>query len=162
MDEGFEDAIQFLNEPEAYWIKLRKTNNLERINGEIRRREHVIRIFPNNQSAFPFIGAVLMDIEETLRSRVAKSICKNTLSTRSENFFRKKGHPFFLKIQSLPRISENIVISILHKILDLTGWTPFLSMRAFLLDSFYWLDAFFVHESRSIGQFFLVVCLFCP
>ncbi|MEK0290140.1 hypothetical protein P5F77_06610 [Caldifermentibacillus hisashii] len=66
-----------------------------------------------------------MDIEETLRSRVAKSICKNTLSTRSGNFFRKKGHPFFLKIQSLPRISENIVISILHKILDLTGWTLF-------------------------------------
>lgn len=66
MDEGFEDAIQFLNEPEAYWIKLRTTNNLERINGEIRRRERVIRIFPNNQSAFRLIGAVLMDIEETL------------------------------------------------------------------------------------------------
>jgi len=66
LDEGFEDAIQFLNEPEAYWIKLRTTNNLERINGEIRRRERVIRIFPNNQSAFRLIGAVLMDIEETL------------------------------------------------------------------------------------------------
>lgn len=66
LDAGFEDAIQFLNEPEAYWIKLRTTNNLERINGEIRRRERVIRIFPNNQSAFRLIGAVLMDIEETL------------------------------------------------------------------------------------------------
>jgi len=43
-----------------------------------------------------------------------------------------------------------------------TGWMPFLSMRTLLLDNFSWLDPFFVHESRSIGQFFLVGSLFCP
>ena len=43
-----------------------------------------------------------------------------------------------------------------------TDWLPILSTRALLLDNFYWLDAFFVHENRSIGQFLLVGCLFCP
>lgn len=66
LDNGFEDAIQFMNEPIAYHQKLRTTNNLERINQEVRRRERVIRIFPNTQSAFRLIGAVLMDHEETL------------------------------------------------------------------------------------------------
>src|SRR5690606_12390348 len=66
LDEGFEDAAQFYAEPEAYHISLRTTNMLERINSEIRRRERVIRIFPNEQSAFRLIGAVLMDYEKTL------------------------------------------------------------------------------------------------
>ncbi|MFD1737784.1 IS256 family transposase [Bacillus salitolerans] len=66
LDEGFEDAIQFMNEPIAYHKQLRTTNNLERLNGEIRRREKVIRVFPNTQSAFRLIGAVLMDCQERM------------------------------------------------------------------------------------------------
>lgn len=64
LDEGFEDAIQFINEPIKYRVQLRTTNNLERLNEEIRRREKVIRIFPNTQSAFRLIGAVLMEYEK--------------------------------------------------------------------------------------------------
>lgn len=66
LDEGFDDAIQFYNEPENYYVHLRTTNVLERMNSEIRRREKVIRIFPNQQSAFRLIGTVLMDYAETL------------------------------------------------------------------------------------------------
>ena len=66
LDDGFEDAIQFMNEPSSYHQKIRTTNNLERLNSEIRRRERVIRIFPNTQSAFRLIGAVLMDYEKTM------------------------------------------------------------------------------------------------
>jgi len=66
LDEGFEDATQFYNEPRDYHVNLRTTNMLERLNSEIHRRERVIRIFPNHQSAFRMIGAVLMDYEETL------------------------------------------------------------------------------------------------
>lgn len=66
LDEGFEDATQFYNEPRDYHVNLRTTNMLERLNSEIHRRERVIRIFPNHQSAFRLIGAVLMDYEETL------------------------------------------------------------------------------------------------
>lgn len=66
LDEGFDDATQFYAEPADYHVSLRTTNVLERLNSEIRRREKVIRTFPNQQSAFRLIGAVLMDHEDAL------------------------------------------------------------------------------------------------
>jgi len=43
-----------------------------------------------------------------------------------------------------------------------TDWLLILSMRTLLLDSFSWLSLHFVHDSRSIGQFFLIETPFCP
>ncbi len=63
LEEGFEDSIQYLNEDDKYQINISSTNSLERLNQEIRRRERVIRIFPNTQSAFRLIGAFLMENE---------------------------------------------------------------------------------------------------
>ncbi|GAE26033.1 hypothetical protein JCM9140_2061 [Halalkalibacter wakoensis JCM 9140] len=63
LDEGFQDSTQYLNEPEEYQRNITSTNSLERLNQEVRRRERVIRIFPNTQSAFRLIGAVLMENE---------------------------------------------------------------------------------------------------
>ncbi|WP_226530911.1 IS256 family transposase [Metabacillus niabensis] len=64
LEDGFEDAVQYLNEPVRFQQYIRSTNSLERLNQEVRRREQVIRIFPNTQSAFRLIGAVLMQINE--------------------------------------------------------------------------------------------------
>jgi putative transposase len=64
LEDGFEDAIQYLNEPVKFQQFIRSTNSLERLNQEVRRREQVIRIFPNTQSAFRMIGAVLMQVNE--------------------------------------------------------------------------------------------------
>lgn len=66
LDDGFEDTIQYMNEPGELHVHIRSTNSLERLNQEVRRRERVIRIFPNTQSAFRLIGAVLMHQEKTL------------------------------------------------------------------------------------------------
>lgn len=60
LDEGFEDAFQYAVNGAPH-SRLRSTNMLERLNAEIRRREKVIRIFPNVQSATRLIGALLMD-----------------------------------------------------------------------------------------------------
>lgn len=68
LEEGFEDAIQFHSQPAAYHKHLRTTNMLERLNREIRRREKVIQIFPNDQSAIRIIGTVLMEIEDNWKS----------------------------------------------------------------------------------------------
>ncbi|HWL24279.1 MAG TPA: IS256 family transposase [Ureibacillus sp.] len=65
LDEGFEDTIQYMNFPERIRKHIRSTNSLERLNQEVRRRETVIRIFPNTQSAFRLAGAVLMEYQET-------------------------------------------------------------------------------------------------
>jgi len=64
LDEGFEDAMQFHSRPLTHHKHIRSTNMLERLNREIRRREKVITIFPNDQSAIRIIGSVLMHIEE--------------------------------------------------------------------------------------------------
>jgi putative transposase len=61
LEDGFNDSIQYLNEPESFQKQLTSTNALERLNQEIRRREQVNRIFPNTQSAFRLIGAILME-----------------------------------------------------------------------------------------------------
>ena len=50
--------------PEKYRKRLRTTNMQERLNEEIRRRERVIRIFPNDASALRLIGALLAEQNE--------------------------------------------------------------------------------------------------
>lgn len=72
LDEGFEDAMSVMCLPSKYRKSLRSTNLLERENQELRRRERVIRIFPNASSVIRLMGAVLLDHHEnwSVRSRV--------------------------------------------------------------------------------------------
>lgn len=64
LEEGLEDALAVLVLPEPYRVRLRTTNGMERLNEEIRRRERVIRIFPNEASALRLIGALLAEQHE--------------------------------------------------------------------------------------------------
>lgn len=64
LENGFDDALAVLMLPERYRRKLRTTNLVERLNEEIRRRERVIRIFPNEESAVRLIGALLLEKDE--------------------------------------------------------------------------------------------------
>lgn len=64
LEEGFEDAIAVLELPGKYRRRLRTTNSLERLNEEVRRREKVIRIFPNEASAHRLVGALLLEQHE--------------------------------------------------------------------------------------------------
>ena len=63
LDEGFEDAFQYITSGGRN-SRLRSTNLLERLNEELRRRERIIRIFPNVSSANRLIGALLIDQSE--------------------------------------------------------------------------------------------------
>ena len=56
MDESFDDITAVLSLPLRYRKRLRTTNGIERLNQEIRRRERVIRIFPNDASALRLMG----------------------------------------------------------------------------------------------------------
>lgn len=50
--------------PAAYRQRRRTNNGVERLNEEIRRRERVIRIFPNRDSAVRLMGALLLELDE--------------------------------------------------------------------------------------------------
>ncbi|WP_211264209.1 transposase, partial [Hydrogenibacillus schlegelii] len=65
LEEGFDDVTAVLVLPDRYRRRLRTTNGVERLNEEIRRRERVIRIFPNRESVIRLLGALLMEIDET-------------------------------------------------------------------------------------------------
>jgi len=69
MEAGFEDAMAIMALPEKYRKRLRTTNMQERLNEEVRRRERVIRIFPNDESALRLIGALLAEQNEVWQER---------------------------------------------------------------------------------------------
>lgn len=64
LDSGFEDSFQYCSMEETNYSRLKSTNMLERVNEEIRRREKVIRIFPNEASVLRLIGTILIDLNE--------------------------------------------------------------------------------------------------
>jgi len=69
LENGLEDALTVMALPEKYRRRLRTSNMVERLNEEVRRRERVVRIFPNTQSAHRLIGAVLAEIHEQWQQR---------------------------------------------------------------------------------------------
>ena len=60
LEESFEDVLNVLSLPFSLRRRLRTTNGIERLNEEIRRKERVIRIFPNEDSLYRLLGALLM------------------------------------------------------------------------------------------------------
>ena len=63
-ENGLEDGLAVLSLPIHYRKRLRTSNLAERMNEEIRRRERVVRIFPNEAAAERLIGAILVEVYE--------------------------------------------------------------------------------------------------
>ena len=59
---GFEDATQFYEFPKAHWRRLRSTNGLERLHGEIKRRIRSVGAFPDRGSALRLVTAVAIRV----------------------------------------------------------------------------------------------------
>jgi len=64
LEEGLEETTAVLALPGKYRRRLRTTNMIERLIEELRRREKVIRIFPNMGSAWRLIGALLSEYHD--------------------------------------------------------------------------------------------------
>lgn len=70
LEDAFDDATAVLCLPEKYRKRLRTTNMQERLNEEIRRRERVVRIFPNEESSLRLVGALLAETAEKWQERL--------------------------------------------------------------------------------------------
>lgn len=58
LERGFGAATQFYAFPEPHWTRLRTTNGLERLHGEIKRRIKAAGAFPDRASALRLVTAV--------------------------------------------------------------------------------------------------------
>lgn len=70
LEQGFDDATAVLALPPSLRQRIRTTNAVDRLNEEFRRRERVIRIFPNRASALRLMGALAMELNETWQSEL--------------------------------------------------------------------------------------------
>jgi len=64
LEDGLSDALTFMAFPREHWSRISSTNQIERINKEIRRRTRVIGIFPNIASALRLISMILLEQTE--------------------------------------------------------------------------------------------------
>lgn len=66
LENGFEDAMTIMMLPKEMQRPLRTSNAAERLNGELKRRSGVIKIFPNAASVLRLMGAVTIGYHEAL------------------------------------------------------------------------------------------------
>jgi putative transposase len=62
LEEGFAAATQFFAFPKSHWRRIRSTNGLERLHGEIKRRIGSVGAFPDRASALRLITAVALHL----------------------------------------------------------------------------------------------------
>jgi transposase-like protein len=61
LEEGFIAATQFYAFPREHWARIRSTNGLERLHGEVKRRTRSIGAFPDRDSALRLVTAVALE-----------------------------------------------------------------------------------------------------
>jgi transposase-like protein len=62
LEQGFAAATAFYAFPTAHWKRIRTTNSLERLHGEIKRRTKAVGAFPDRASALRLITAVALKV----------------------------------------------------------------------------------------------------
>jgi putative transposase len=60
LEAGFEAATKFYAFPKEHWHRIRSTNGLERLHGEIKRRTRAVGAFPDRASALRLVTAVAL------------------------------------------------------------------------------------------------------
>jgi putative transposase len=64
VEETIEETLTFYRLPRQHHKHLKSTNMLERLNEEIKRRTHVVRIFPNAESCLRLVRALAVETHE--------------------------------------------------------------------------------------------------
>src|SRR5215471_17253218 len=61
---NIDETLTFYRLPRQHHKHLKSTNMLERLNEEIRRRTHVVRVFPNGESCLRLVRALAVETHE--------------------------------------------------------------------------------------------------
>lgn len=69
LKNGFAAATRFYAFPKAHWSRIRSTNGVERLHGEIKRRTRAVGAFPDRASALRLITAVAIHATSAWASR---------------------------------------------------------------------------------------------
>jgi putative transposase len=64
VEDNIEETLTFYRLPLAHHRHMKSTNMLERLNQEIKRRTHVVRIFPNGASCLRLVRALAVEAHE--------------------------------------------------------------------------------------------------
>src|SRR3954452_19805214 len=64
VEENIDETLTFYRLPRQHHKHLKSTNMLERLNEEIKRRTHVVRIFPNVESCLRLVRALAVETHE--------------------------------------------------------------------------------------------------
>lgn len=87
LDAGFSAAVQFYSFPKAHWKRIRSTNGLERLHGEVKRRIRSVGAFPDRASALRLVTAVAVQATDVWGSRRYLDMSlldKNTVQAEEE------------------------------------------------------------------------------
>jgi len=61
LEETIEQTLTVFRLPKNHRVRLRTTNNLEKLHQEVKRRTRVVRIFPNRRSCLRLASALAME-----------------------------------------------------------------------------------------------------
>lgn len=64
VEDNIEETLTFNRLPRQHHKRLKSTNILERLNQEIKRRTHVVRIFPSAESCLQLVRALAVETHE--------------------------------------------------------------------------------------------------
>ena len=87
--EGFDDAMTVMELPHQMRSVLRSTNHLERLNGMLKARSKIIKIFPNEESVNRLMGAVLIEIHDKIQLNTQGIYTKRAYSQIDEKAEQK-------------------------------------------------------------------------
>jgi len=83
VEDNIDETLTYYRLPLAHHKHMKSTNMLERLNQEIKRRTHVVRIFPNAASCLRLIRALAGETTKTGSRRSAISTWNIYTSARS-------------------------------------------------------------------------------